>query len=68
MKVFEVIYSMGGIAIGGFFKSIVVTHDSRNIKGLLNEVHEEEVLDLYVEESEYTSDCKHEQVLTTINV
>lgn len=67
MKVFETTYSIGGIATGGFFKSIVVAHRQENVKGLLNEQHGEDA-NLYVEESDIDVYVyQHEQVLTTIS-
>lgn len=66
MKEFEALYSMGGIAYGGYFKSVVVAHNASNVKGLLNETHGEEVKICCIEETKNSSDCKHEQVVSTI--
>ncbi|MBM7715363.1 hypothetical protein JOC94_002350 [Bacillus thermophilus] len=67
MKVFEAIYSMGGIATGGFFRSLVVAHTQKNVRGLLNEQHDEDVSNLRIEESDIDASVyPHEQVLTTI--
>lgn len=67
MKAFEATYCMGVVTTGGFFKSLVVTHKKENVRGLLNEQHDEDVFNLRVEESDIdTSIYPHEQVLTTI--
>jgi hypothetical protein len=65
MKTFVATYSMGGIATGGFFKSIVAAYKKENVKGLLNEMQGEDVSNLYIEIRNNKSTCKFEQVLAT---
>ena len=68
MKVYEATYSMGGIATGGFFKSLVVVRKKANVKGLLTEAHGKDISNLSVVLSDvdaYVYD--KEKVLTTIS-
>lgn len=68
MKAFEATYGMGGIATGGFFKSLVIAHKQENVRGLLNEQHGEDISNLQVEESDIDSGIySKEAVLTTIS-
>lgn len=66
-KVYRTTYTMGGIATGGFFESLVVASRKENIKGLLNETHDESVSNLKIEESDIDpSFYRYEEVLTTV--
>lgn len=66
MQDFEVTYSMGCIATGGFFRSMVAARQIENIKGLLTEAHGEEICNLWVRKSS-DSNQEYEEVMTTVN-
>jgi hypothetical protein len=65
MRVYEVTYSMGCIATGGFFRSSVAARKPENIKGLLTETHGDEIYNLWIRETTNSS-YEYEQVLTTV--
>ncbi|GIO36903.1 hypothetical protein J41TS12_17640 [Paenibacillus antibioticophila] len=68
MTVYEAIYGMGGIATGGYFKSLVAADSKENVTGLLCEEHDEEILITRVNETDKKSDRTYEYVLTTERV
>lgn len=65
MRIYEAIYGMGGMATGGYFKSLVAADSKENVAGLLCEEHDEEVLITSVDETDKKSEYTHEHVLTT---
>lgn len=64
MRLYEATYSMGCIATGGYFKSLVVADQTGDVKRVLNETHDEDVSNLHVAAGESTEHT-YEQVLTT---
>ncbi|WP_059050798.1 hypothetical protein [Paenibacillus senegalimassiliensis] len=65
MNVYEAIYGMGGIATGGYFKSLVSAYSKANVAGLLCEEHDEEVLISSVIETDQVPADAYERVYTT---
>ncbi|PAD72821.1 hypothetical protein [Paenibacillus campinasensis] len=68
MKCFEVFYGMGGIATGGYFKSLIVAASEENIEAMLCEEHGEDVLITKVNETSQTNGYDHDQILSTTRV
>lgn len=64
LKVFEVVYGVGGIAYGGFNEAKVATYSMNRVPGLLNEYEGEDVVVTSIIETEQEVHYEFENVIS----
>lgn len=64
LKIFEVVYGVGGIAYGGFNEAKVATYSINRVTGLLNEYEGEDVVITSIINTEQAANYEFENVIS----